>query len=289
LEQAVTVYPLILKIGPLTVTGYGIMMVVAFLVAGWVMQQELKRRGMGTDYAADIVVWAVIGGIAGGKLWYAALYRDPASLFSRGGLVWYGGFIGGVLAVAFNSYRRRVPLRFTMELTAPALAVGYAIGRVGCFLVQDDYGLPSSLPWAMKFPQGLPPSTVQNLRLAGADLPLDLPGSEVLAVHPTQLYETALMLVAFWLLWRWRRHSHATGWLFGAYLVLAGVERFLVEFLRAKDDRFFGSFTLAQMVSLALVTVGSYLLIRWREKDEFSLPSEARILAPSGSGSGRGS
>ncbi len=275
-----TVYPLILKIGPLSVTGYGIMMVVAFLVAGWVMQRELIRRGMGTDYAADIVVWAVIGGIVGGKLWYAALYRDLGSLFSRGGLVWYGGFIGGVLAVAFNSYRRRVPLRFTMELTAPALAVGYALGRVGCFLVQDDYGLPSSLPWAMKFPEGWPPSTVQNLRLAGADLPFDLPVSEVVAVHPTQLYETALMLAGFWLLWRWRRHSHATGWLFGAYLVLGGLERFFVEFLRAKDDRFFGPLTLAQLVSLVLVAVGFYLLLRWKEQDQFTLPREATILAP---------
>ncbi len=276
-----TVYPLILKIGPVVITGYGIMMVVAFLVAGWVMRQELKRRGLGTDYAADIVVWAVVGGVVGGKLWYAALYQDLGSLFSRGGLVWYGGFTGGVLAVALNSWRRRVPLRFTMELTAPALAVGYAIGRVGCFLVQDDYGLPSSLPWAMKFPEGWPPSTVQNLRLAGAELPLELPPNQVLAVHPTQLYETALMLIAFWLLWRWRYHSHATGWLFGAYLVLAGLERFLVEFLRAKDDRFFGDFTLAQVVSVALVVIGSYILLRLRTGDAFALPREARILAPS--------
>ncbi|GBD31551.1 Prolipoprotein diacylglyceryl transferase [bacterium HR33] len=263
-----TVYPLIFKVGPLSVTGYGIMMVVAFLVAGWVMQQELKRRGMGTDYAAEVVVWAVIGGIIGGKIWYAALYRDLGSLFSRGGLVWYGGFIGGVLAVAFNSYRRRVPLRFTMELTAPALAVGYAIGRVGCFLVQDDYGLPTSLPWAMKFPQGWPPSTVEHLRTLGADLPLDLPPGEVIAVHPTQLYETAAMLAAFWLLWRLRRHRHAAGWLFGVYLALAGLERFLVEFLRAKDDRFFGDFTLAQSVAVCLVAIGSFVLWRCWDRGE---------------------
>lgn len=275
------VYPLIFKIGPVTITGYGLMMVVAFLVAGWVMQQELKRRRLGTDYAADIVLWAVVGGIAGGKLWYAALYQDPSSLFSRGGLVWYGGFLGGVAAVALNSYRRRVPLRFTAELAAPALAVGYAIGRVGCFLVQDDYGLPASVPWALKFPEGWPPSTAENLRRAGADLPLDLPPGEVLAVHPTQLYETAAMLAVFWLLWRWRRHHHATGWLFGVYLLFAGSERFLVEFLRAKDDRFFGTFTLAQLVSVTLVALGCFLLRQWsRERESLRLPGEAHILAP---------
>ncbi len=276
-----TVYPLVIRIGPLMITGYGIMMMVAFLVAGWVMQRELRRRGLREDYAADIVVAAVIGGIIGGKLWYAALYRDWSTLFSRGGLVWYGGFVGGVLAVMVNGWRRKVPLRFTMELTAPALAVGYAVGRVGCFLVQDDYGVPTSLPWGMRFPQGTPASTAQNLaRDFRVTLPPGTPPTDVLAVHPTQLYEVALMLLAFWLIWRWRTHQRAAGWLFGLYLLLAGIERFLVEFLRAKDDRFLGPLTIAQGMSLAIALVGVVMLARWARPDGFALPAEAAALRP---------
>lgn len=266
---AVTVYPLVIRLGPFMITGYGIMMMVAFLTAGWVMQRELRRQNLRDDFAADIVVAAVIGGIVGAKLWYAALYGDLSALFSRGGLVWYGGFLGGVAAVVLTSLRRRVPLRFTMDLTAPALAVGYALGRVGCFLVQDDYGVPTSLPWGMKFPQGWPPSTAQNLeREFGVPAPPGTDPATVMAVHPTQLYEVALMLAAFWCIWRLRAHAHAKGWLFGVYLVFAGSERFLVEFLRAKDDRLLAGFTLAQATSLVLVVLGMLCLRAWRRAEE---------------------
>jgi phosphatidylglycerol:prolipoprotein diacylglycerol transferase len=261
----VTVLPLVIKLGPITITGYGLMMMVGFLVGGWVMQRELARRKMNEEYAADIVVAAVIGGIVGAKLWYVVLTRDPAALLSRGGLVWYGGFLGGVTAVIINGWRRRVPITVTMELTAPALAVGYALGRVGCFLVQDDYGVPSDVPWAMKFPEGLPPTNAGSLRALGIDVPESVPPWEVLAVHPTQLYETAAMLFAFWVIWRLRKHRHAPGWLFGVYLAFAGVERLLVEFLRAKDDRFLGPFTVAQATSVGVMAVAAVLLTRyWR-------------------------
>ena len=275
-----TVYPLILKLGPLTVTGYGLMMMLAFLVAGWAIQRELGRRNLNPEYAADVVVFAVIGGIAGAKLWYVALTGDPGALFSRGGLVWYGGFIGGVVAVMLNGWRKRVPLRLTMDLVAPALAVGYALGRVGCFVVEDDYGMPTSLPWGMRFPQGLPPTTAGNLgQLYHVVIPPNTPPWEVLAVHPTQLYEVAAMLFAFWILWRLRTHQHATGWLFGVYLVLAGVERFLVEFLRAKDDRFLGSFTIAQLASVVLAVAGVILMTSWSQRDEVTIPEGSGVLA----------
>lgn len=263
-----TVYPLAFHLGPLEITGYGLMVMAGFLMGGWVMQVELGRRGLREDYAADIVVAAVIGGIVGAKAYYAALVGDLGALVSRAGMVWYGGFIGGFLAVVGMSLWRRVPVRFTMELTAPALAVGYALGRVGCFLVQDDYGVPTSLPWAMRFPEGTPPSTAANLQLQfGVDVAPGVAPSEVLAVHPTQLYEVAIMLGVFWLLWRLRRHAHAVGWLFGVYLVAAGLERFGIEFLRAKDDRFLGALTLAQGVSLAVAAAGLALMTLWWQKD----------------------
>jgi phosphatidylglycerol:prolipoprotein diacylglycerol transferase len=260
-----TVHPFIIHLGPLEVTGYGIMMVVAFLMSGWLIGRQLREAGLKEDYAADMVAAAVIGGIIGAKLWYVALTGDPGALLSRGGLVWYGGFIGGALAVILNSRRLGVPVRWTMQLGAPALAGGYALGRVGCFLVNDDYGRPTDLPWAVKFPEGLPPSTAENLKtLFGIPIPEGLDRATVLAVHPTQLYEVAAMLVAFAVLWSLRKSGRPVGWLFGLYLVFAGIERFLVEIFRAKDDRFLGAFTLAQLTSVIIVVIGISLLYVWR-------------------------
>jgi phosphatidylglycerol---prolipoprotein diacylglyceryl transferase len=277
-----TVYPLTFTVFGLEVTGFGIMMMVAFLVGGWVMQLELRRRGLNGEYSADIVVAAVIGGILGARLWYIALHGGP--LFSRGGLVWYGGFFGGVAAVVGMSWWKRVPIRFTFELTAPGLALGHALGRVGCFLVQDDYGVPTNVPWGMRFPEGQPPTTVAALTRWGVDVPEGLSPDTVLAVHPTQLYEVAALLAAFWLLWRLRRHGHAVGWLFGVYLVLVGIERFLVEFLRAKDDRLLGMFTVAQLTSVALFLIGIGVMQWLKRPDGFEVRPEGGLAprAPAG-------
>ena len=264
-----TVYPFIIHLGPFEVTGYGLMLMVAFLMGGWLIARRLRERQLREDYAADIVAAAVIGGIIGAKLWYVALTGDPGALFSRGGLVWYGGFLGGAAAVILNGWRLKVPARWTMELAAPALAAAYALGRVGCFLVNDDYGRPTDLPWATRFPEGLPPSTAGNLhQLFGIPIAPGVDPSTVLAVHPTQLYEVVAMLIAFAILWLLRRRGHPVGWLFGLYLVFAGIERFLVEFVRAKDDRFLGSFTLAQLTSVIIVALGILLLTRWRRSSD---------------------
>jgi phosphatidylglycerol:prolipoprotein diacylglycerol transferase len=274
-----TIYPLVLRLGSFELTGYGIMMMVAFLTGGWLIALELKRRGFREAYSADMIAAAVIGGIIGAKLWYVALTRDMGSLLSRGGLVWYGGFLGGAAAVLINGWRLRVPTRWTMQLAAPALAAAYALGRVGCFLVNDDYGRPTSLPWGVKFPRGLPPSTAENLqRQFGVAIPPNVDPQTVLAVHPTELYEVALMLGAFAILWSLRKRAKPTGWLFGLYLVFAGVERFLVEFVRAKDDRFLGLFTLAQLTSVLLVLVGTTLLAQWKAGPE--LPPGPHLGAP---------
>lgn len=275
-----TVYPFILRLGPIELTGYGLMMMVAFLMAGWAIQLDLRRRGLNEEFAADIVIAGVIGGLVGAKIWYVLLTGEWDALLRRGGFVWYGGFLGATGAILLNGWRRRVPVRFTAELCAAPLALGYTLGRVGCFLVNDDYGIPSSLPWAMTFPDGLPPTTAGNLAAMGVAFPPGTDPMQVVAVHPTQLYETAAMFLAFWWMWQRRDHRHATGWLVACYLVFAGAERFLVEILRAKDDRLLGPFTVAQVMSVLLVLVGIALLYVWRKPEPVSLERSALIAKP---------
>ncbi|HUL02514.1 MAG TPA: prolipoprotein diacylglyceryl transferase [Gemmatimonadales bacterium] len=273
-----TVYPLVLRLGPLSLTGYGLMMMAGFLMAGWAMQLDLRQRGFDEEYAADIVVAAVIGGLVGAKLWYVIVAGDLDALFRRGGFVWYGGLIGGVVAVLLNGWRLGVPARYTMEIAGAPLALGYAIGRVGCFLVNDDYGIPTSLPWGVKFPHGLPPSTVAELQRLNVTFPAGTDPNMVVAVHPTQIYETVLMFLVFVWLWQLRSHRHAVGWRFGVYLLLAAVERFLVEFVRAKDDRWLGPLSLAQLTSIAMVIAGVVVVVRLARPDAAPLPVPARFL-----------
>lgn len=274
-----TVFPLTIDLKLITLTGYGLMVMAGFFFAGWAMQEELRRRRLNEVYAWDVVLAAMVGGIVGAKLWYAGLH-GIGTLTSRSGMVWYGGFLGGVLAVVLMGVWRRVPLRFGMDLTAPVLAAGYALGRVGCFMVGDDYGVPTTLPWGIKFPEGVPPTTAADLAAWGVRIPEGVHPSQVLAVHPTQLYEVAAMLLVFSILWRLRAHRHAMGWLFGLYLLLGGAERFLVEFLRAKDDRFLGHFTLAQGTSAVLMVAGAYILMLWWKDDGARLDPIPQALEP---------
>lgn len=257
----ITAYPFgfyvgpVFGIGPLHVTGFGIMMMLAFLVGGWLIDRECRRNGFASDYVGDIIFGAVVGGIIGAKVWFAALH-GIATLLDRGGLVFYGGLVGGTIGVVANGWRRRVPMQWTAQLVAPALAAAYAVGRVGCYVVGDDYGVPTTLPWGVRFPQGMPPTTAQSLREFHVAVPASAAPGTIFAVHPTQLYEIAAMLVVFAVIWRWRTLPRGTGWLFGTYMVLAGLERFAVEILRAKDDRLLGAFSVAQVASVVMVIVG---------------------------------
>ncbi|WP_419163321.1 prolipoprotein diacylglyceryl transferase [Candidatus Palauibacter sp.] len=259
-------------IGEFTITSFGFLMALAFLAGYMVLRAETARLDAGRDVAADMLLGALIGGIAGAKIYYVLLYWDRTALdplgmiFSRSGLVWYGGLIGGFLGVVWMLHRRRVAWGLGVDAIAPAMSLAYGVGRIGCFLVGDDYGRPTDSFAGMAFPTGLPPSTAGNLRRFGAEVDPALADTEVLAVHPTQLYETGLSLVIFFVLWRLRRHPHLQGWLFGLWLALAASERFLVEFFRAKDDRFFGGFTLAQMISIILCAVGVALVVKLRRR-----------------------
>lgn len=253
----IVVQPFELHVGPLTLTGFGLAMLLAFLVAQYIGQVELDRRRHDSEIMGDVLVGAVLGGLVGAKIYYAILYQDPRALLHTAGFVFWGGLIGGILATAAIIRWRGQTFTRISDVSAAGLAAAYAIGRTGCWAVGDDYGRPWDSRWAVAFPNGYPASTVQNLveqfgvkELAGR------PPLEVVSVHPTQLYEVAMGLLMFWILWKVRDHKHAEGWLFGLYCVLAGLERFVVEFFRAKDDRFMGPLTLAQTIALAFAVGG---------------------------------
>ena len=251
-------YPTLFRIGSFEVTSFGVMVAVGALVGLWIFGRELARRGL-PPQGADAALAGVLGGLAGAKIIWAIEFSGTGPffslLFSRGGLSWFGGLLGGVGVGLFMLRRYRIPLVPALAAAAPGLAAGHALGRVGCFLVGDDYGTPSSLPWAVAFPQGLPPT--------------------VIPVHPTQLYEAAALAVLTMLLLRWRRQGVADAALLGRYFVLAGATRFLIEFIRLGDE-IAGPLTLAQLISLALVAIGTVLFVKSPSWTPSTSPSSRR-------------
>jgi phosphatidylglycerol---prolipoprotein diacylglyceryl transferase len=260
-------YPHLFTIGDFTVTSFGLMMFLSFVGGAWVLARQFEKRGMDPEAAWDMLLWIALGGIVGAKLYYVglhyeALLEDPIrELTNRGGLVWYGGFIGGVLAFYWQVRKRNLPLVPAFDATAPALALAYAIGRMGCFLVGDDYGRPTESWVGIAFPEGYPPSTAGYFRSIGTQIPAEIPDAAVLAVHPTQLYEVALALIMFAVLWRFSGRLR-TGRLFALYLAMYGVLRFGIEFVRAKTDLVVLGLTTSQIASVLLLILAAVIWAR---------------------------
>ena len=251
-------HPFAYAVGPLEITGFGLAVLCAFVIAQIICQRELARRGYDPRPISDLIFWAAIGGLVGAKLYYALLTGDPHTILSRGGFVFWGGLIGGIVAVSAVVIKKRLGFFRIADVAGMAIAAAYSVGRTGCWAVGDDYGRPWNSPLAVQFPNGAPPSTVENMvREFGITPPPGTTPGTVLSVYPTQLMEVAMGFVMFYVLWRLRDHKHAEGWLFGVYMVLAGLERFLIEFLRAKDDRFFGPLTIAQVIALVFMAAGA--------------------------------
>ncbi len=249
--------PFVYNLGPMEIGGFGLAMLMCFVIGQILLHRELLRRGHDPAPVGDLVFAAVIGGLLGAKIYYAMLTQDAGALFSRAGFVFWGGLIGGIIATSLVVRFKKLRWSTISDASAMSLAAAYAVGRTGCWAVGDDYGRPWDSPLAVQFPEGAPPSTAANMsQLFGVSFPPGTDPSAVIAVHPTQVYEVILGFVMFLIVRRYRDHKHAAGWLFGVYAVLAGIERFIIEFVRAKDDRFFGVLTLAQVIALGFVAAG---------------------------------
>jgi phosphatidylglycerol:prolipoprotein diacylglycerol transferase len=238
-------YPVLFRIAGHDITSFGVMVALGALLGLWTLSREARARGLPAN-ASDPGVWGLVGGLLGAKLLFVAEHAGQAAittlLFDRGGLSWFGGFAGGLAAGLFAVRRARLPWVPLLASAAPALAVGQAVGRIGCFLVGDDYGRPTSLPWGVAFPHGLPPTLER--------------------VHPTQLYEAIFLAALAALLIRWRRRGMDDVLLIAAYLGIAGTGRFLIEIIRVNARVALG-LTVAQWASLLLV-LGSIALLLWR-------------------------
>lgn len=263
-------------IGSFAISPFGVLLVAAFLASYLQLRWGLIRQGVGDDEDASALVFAAgIGGILGSKIYYAILYGDWHLLFDRSGLVWYGGFILGAAAVIWTVWRRRLPAWQVCDSAMPGLALGYGIGRIGCFLVGDDYGRPTDGPFGVIFPHGLPETTAGNLRdIFHYPVPASVPDSQLVPVHPTQIYETVLGVLIWWVGVSIYRRALRPGTTSIVVLALLALERFGIEFLRAKDDRFISGLTVAQLLSLGILVVLSLL---WMRRPEAAVGSGAPV------------
>ncbi len=245
-------YPILFHVFGYPISTFGLMMALGFLVSAWIVGRRLAEYGQDPELSSTILVYAMLGGVFGSKLYFALdqwlLGTMPFSdaLFNRAGITWYGGLIGGTIVVAIGTRIHGIPTRIVASCVATAAPFGQACGRIGCFLVGDDYGRPSDLPWAVAFPEGAPPTLVP--------------------VHPTQLYEVVWLLIAGTILWK-RRHK--SPFLFGEYLAMNGFGRFFIEMLRINPKVGLG-LTEPQWIGILLILSGisGWLYFRGRPEVE---------------------
>lgn len=251
-------FPELLRIGDFHITSFGAMVAVSFLVAFWISGMEFERKGMSRRLHEHIFLASLLGGILGAKFLFLIenvplsdiLSHPKHYLLQRGGLTFYGGLFLALFASFVVTKKYKESFWKVLDATAPALAIAYATGRVGCLLVGDDYGIASTLPWAMPFPKGSPPTLE--------------------AVHPTQIYETIIMSLVFLVLWKIRKKDRPVGWLASIYLGLAGLERFFIEFIRNTTESPISGLSVAQVMALALILVGALKYISLRKHTEAS-------------------
>jgi phosphatidylglycerol:prolipoprotein diacylglycerol transferase len=255
--------PRLFSIGPFTVYSYGLMLGIAFICASWLFNKELERRKMDTNLSTEITLLAIIFGIAGSKIlylienWSEFSAAPLSSAFSPGGLTFYGGFILATVSIYVWVRRKKIPFLRVADSVSPSLALAYGIGRIGCHLAGDgDYGLPTSLPWGVNYENGtVPPS----FAFRGTEYARHFPGGilpDSTPLHPTPLYEFLMACVIAFVLWRLLRKNWADGKVFMFYLIMTGVARFFIEFIRINPEFILG-LSEAQVISALLVASGA--------------------------------
>lgn len=243
--------PSLFSIGPLTIPTFGFFAMLGLMVPMLLLEREFERAGLDPVHAYGVTLVAAAGGLAGARIYFVVEHWErflaaPGSVVASGGWVFYGGLIGGFVAVAAYVRFRGLALPRVLDLVAPLLALGQALGRIGCLLSGDgDYGPPSDVAWAMAFPRGLVPTTER--------------------VHPTPIYDMIILVAIFLLLWRIRDRDYRAGALFSLYLVLVGVGRFFTEFYRRTPEVALG-LTMAQYISIALIAGGGAALYLLRNR-----------------------
>ncbi|WP_024288363.1 prolipoprotein diacylglyceryl transferase [Cellulomonas sp. KRMCY2] len=237
--------PVLFSVLGIDIQAYGVSKALAALVAAYLLGRAFASRGLPKESAHTLVFWATMWGFAAAKVYYLAEQLPGITVHDLGGMgfTWFGGLIGGIGAALVIIRRHGLPVGVVAGLAAVPLTVAYGIGRLGCLLSGDGtYGRPSTLPWAMTFPNGV----------VATDVP----------VHPTPLYEALAAAVIAVLLWRASRTLPLPA-VFGVYLVLSGVSRFLVEFLRINDPVVAG-LTQPQLWSVVSVLAGVTVAVRVR-------------------------
>ena len=267
-------YPIIFDFGVISIFGfefhpvinsYGFMLMMAFYSCYYFLNKDLNRLGYDAKLASDIVFAAAVGGILGSKIYYLIenferVKADPTGMiFSGAGLVFLGGLMGGTLGVTYVIKKNKLSWIKFADIVAPLLILGYAVGRVGCLLVGDDYGLPTNMPWGIAFPNGLPPSTYSVFQSYYPWVNLEGFSPGVLKVHPTQIYESVIGFGIFYYLYQKRSKVVIVGSLFFTYLIFAGAERFFIEFLRVNSKYLFG-LSGSQLISLIMILIGAWFL-----------------------------
>ena len=256
---------------PVAINSYGVMIALGFLAVLYGLNRELPRKGHGELLATAIIYSAFFGGLLGAKIYYWIEF-GRLDLFS--GFVFYGGLIGGSTAVLITIKFYRRPVWSVIDSVGCLLLIGYGIGRIGCFLAGDGcYGMPGDTPWCVTFPDPLVSWFDHNGQkyYVTTNLPGGIPKGGILtAVHPTPIYESIISCVSFCLLWNIRlKIEQKSGVLFGLSILAMGIERFTVEFWRINEKYFWGQFSGAQAISLALMTIGVIIVIyRWSKSSQ---------------------
>ena len=240
-------YPTICTIGPITIYSYGVMMALAFFICSWLLSRDACRFNLSSEVVSDMIFWIVISGLLGARLFFIVLNWDyfrenPVEIFmiQHGGLSWQGGFILGSGAGLYLVRKRSLPLLPVVDLFAPYIALGQAIGRIGCFLNGCCYG--KEVAWGMFFP-------VHQARL-----------------HPTQIYESLGLLGVFFILKKCQQLKHGAGDIFFLYLFLASMLRFIVEFFRGDPAPVLGGLRIFQVISLGITLLAVYVRVRRKSR-----------------------